>query len=37
MCLRFGRQLYGLVEAILSTIRDIHNLDDLALETIIEL
>lgn len=37
MYLRFSRQLNGLIEAILSTIRDVDNLDDFALETIIEL
>ena len=37
ICLRFSRQLDRLVKAILSTIRDVDNLDDFALKTVIEL
>ena len=37
MCLRFGRQLDCLIKAILSTIRDVDDLDNFTLETIIEL
>lgn len=33
---RLGRQLNGLVEAVLATVRHVHHLDDLGLEAVVE-